>query len=162
MFAIECLIFELFLIKLWIIDPLQGNWSIFHDTILPCSGHLTTLLYREIEDSAINYSPSCRSKNFIFGTQVKIFLMKSESFLSLHWQLHNYHIDQSKSSLRERKTNSYSSFSEETYILYDQNIDFRLLNIHHSSFMWIKAYIHHIKWFSFFRKFVLNRSIQMD
>ncbi len=36
----------------------------------------------------INYSPSCHSKlvrpSFIFGTQIKIFLMKSERFLSLH------------------------------------------------------------------------------
>ncbi len=36
----------------------------------------------------INYSSSCRSKSvrpsFIFRTQIKIFLMKSESFLTLH------------------------------------------------------------------------------
>ncbi len=37
------------------------------------------------ESSVINYSPSCRSKpirpSFIFGTQIKIFFMKSESFI---------------------------------------------------------------------------------
>ncbi len=40
------------------------------------------------ENSVINYSPLCCSKPvrplFIFGTQIKIFLMKSESFLTLH------------------------------------------------------------------------------
>ncbi len=40
------------------------------------------------ENSVINYSPSCRSKpirpSFIFGTQIKSILMKSESFLTLH------------------------------------------------------------------------------
>ncbi len=42
---------------------------------------------RKHENSVINYSPSYRSKPlrplFIFGTQIKIFLMKSESFLTL-------------------------------------------------------------------------------
>ncbi len=37
------------------------------------------------ENSVINYSPSCRSKpvrlSFIFRAQIKIFLMKSKSFL---------------------------------------------------------------------------------
>ncbi len=41
----------------------------------------------------INYSPSCRSKpvrpSFIFGTQIKIFLMKSES---LHRQQRSYDV----------------------------------------------------------------------
>ncbi len=44
----------------------------------------------------INYSPSSCSKHerylFIFWTQIKIFLMKSEGFLTLHRQQHNYHI----------------------------------------------------------------------
>ncbi len=44
----------------------------------------------------INYSPSCHSKqvrlSFIFGTQIKIFLMTSESFLILHWQQHNFNV----------------------------------------------------------------------
>ncbi len=47
------------------------------------------------ENSVINYSPSCRSKpvrlSIIFGTQIKIFLMKSESFLTLHRQQGFYH-----------------------------------------------------------------------
>ncbi len=40
------------------------------------------------ENYVINYSLSCRSKPVrplvIFGTQIKIFVMKSESFLTLH------------------------------------------------------------------------------
>uniref|UniRef100_A0A672M767 Solute carrier family 25 member 29 n=1 Tax=Sinocyclocheilus grahami TaxID=75366 RepID=A0A672M767_SINGR len=42
------------------------------------------------ENSAINYSPSCRSKPvrplFIFRTQIKIFVMNSKSSLTLHRQ----------------------------------------------------------------------------
>ncbi len=34
--------------------------------------------------------------SFIFGTQIKIFLMKSESFLTLHRQQRNYHVQGSK------------------------------------------------------------------
>uniref|UniRef100_A0A673KNV9 Target of myb1 like 2 membrane trafficking protein n=1 Tax=Sinocyclocheilus rhinocerous TaxID=307959 RepID=A0A673KNV9_9TELE len=45
------------------------------------------------ENSVINYSPSCRSKpvrpSFIFRTHIKEFLMKSESFLTLHCQQWN-------------------------------------------------------------------------
>ncbi len=42
-------------------------------------------------------SPSCRSKpSFIFGTQSKIFLMKSESFLTLDRQQRNYHVQGSE------------------------------------------------------------------
>ncbi len=44
----------------------------------------------------VSLIPSCRSKpvrpSFIFGTQIKIFLIKSESFLTLHRQQRNYHI----------------------------------------------------------------------
>ncbi len=40
------------------------------------------------KNSVINYSPSCRFKHirpsFIFGTQIKIFWMESESSLTLH------------------------------------------------------------------------------
>jgi len=61
------------------------------------------LFTKKNANSFINYSPSCRSKPlrllFIFGIQMKVFLMKSESFLSLHWQLRNYHFDS--------KTNPY-------------------------------------------------------
>ncbi len=42
-----------------------------------------------------NYSPSCSEPVrplFIFRTQIKIFLMKYESFLTLHWQQGNYYI----------------------------------------------------------------------
>jgi len=64
------------------------------------------LVYTKNENSVIKYSPSCHSKpirlSFIFETQMKIFLMKSESFLFLHWQLRDYHIDVSK---RDRKMN---------------------------------------------------------
>uniref|UniRef100_A0A8C1PS54 receptor protein-tyrosine kinase n=1 Tax=Cyprinus carpio TaxID=7962 RepID=A0A8C1PS54_CYPCA len=47
------------------------------------------------ENSVINYSLSCRSKPvrslFVFRTQIKIFLMNSESSLTLHRQQCNYH-----------------------------------------------------------------------
>jgi len=43
----------------------------------------------------IIYSPSCRFKPVRFCSS---FLMKSESFLSLHWPLCNYYFDVSKSS----------------------------------------------------------------
>ncbi len=47
------------------------------------------------DNFVMNYSPSCCSKpvkhSFIFGTLIEIFLMKSESFLSLHRQQGNYH-----------------------------------------------------------------------
>ncbi len=49
------------------------------------------------ENSVINCSPLCHSKPagplFIFGTQIKVFLMKSKSFLSLQWQQRNYHVE---------------------------------------------------------------------
>ncbi len=54
------------------------------------------------ENSVINYSPSCLSKpvrpSFIFRTQIKIFLMKSESFLTLNRQQRNYHVQGPKRS----------------------------------------------------------------
>ncbi len=44
----------------------------------------------------LSSSSSCRSKPvrppFIFGTQIKIFLMISESFLTLHRQQHNWYV----------------------------------------------------------------------
>ncbi len=53
------------------------------------------------EKSVINYSPSCRSKpirpSLIFGTQIEIFEMKSESLLTFHRQQHNYHIQDPES-----------------------------------------------------------------
>ncbi len=48
------------------------------------------------ENYVINYSPSYHSKpvnpSFIFGTQIKMSLMKSESFLTLHRRQQNYHV----------------------------------------------------------------------
>ncbi len=48
------------------------------------------------EKPVINYSPSCRSKplrpSFIFRTQIRIVLMKSESFLTLHREKGSYHV----------------------------------------------------------------------
>ncbi len=48
--------------------------------------------YMMTELPVCNYSPSCRSKPvrplFIFGTQIKMFLIKSESSLTLHRQQH--------------------------------------------------------------------------
>ncbi len=45
------------------------------------------------ENDVMNYSPPCRSKpvrpSFIFRTQIKIFLMKSENSQTLHRQQHN-------------------------------------------------------------------------
>ncbi len=48
------------------------------------------------ENSVFKYSPSCCYKpvrpSFLFGTQTKIFLMKPKSYLTLHKQQRNYHI----------------------------------------------------------------------
>ncbi len=45
-------------------------------------------MFETVNLPKINYSPLCHSKpvrsSFIFGTQFKIFLMKSKSFLTLH------------------------------------------------------------------------------
>ncbi len=47
-------------------------------------------------NSVFNYSPSYNFKtirpSFIFRTQINIFFIKSESFLTLHWQQRNLHI----------------------------------------------------------------------
>ncbi len=49
---------------------------------------LKGLVHPKKKNSPINYSSSCRSKpvrpSFIFGTQIKIFLMESDSSLTLH------------------------------------------------------------------------------
>jgi len=56
--------------------------------------------------------------------------MKSESFPSLHWHLHNYHFDASK---RHLKTNPYELsglvqiFWRDSITLYDEQSEFRLL-----------------------------------
>ncbi len=48
----------------------------------------------------INYPLSCRSRavrpSFIFRTQIKIFLMKSESYLTLHRQQLNWKVPRSR------------------------------------------------------------------
>ncbi len=53
-------------------------------------------LYTDFFYSVIIYSPSCRSKPvrslFIFGTQIIICLMKSESSLTLHRQQCNWNV----------------------------------------------------------------------
>ncbi len=56
-----------------------------------CIKHFVVFVYLKIinENSVINYSPSCRSKTqktfvHLRKTQITIFLMKSESFLTLH------------------------------------------------------------------------------
>ncbi len=58
------------------------------------------------KNSVINYLLSCRSKpirpSFIFRTQMKIFLIKSESFLTLHTQS-NYHVQGSALTDTEEK-----------------------------------------------------------
>ncbi len=56
------------------------------------------LKVKKNENSVINYSLSCCSKpirpSFILGTQIKIFLMKSESFLTLHRVQYNWNVSQ--------------------------------------------------------------------
>ncbi len=55
-------------------------------------------------NSVINYSPSCRSKpvrpSFIFGTQIKICFIKSESSLTLHRQQCNWNVPRSRNVAR--------------------------------------------------------------
>ncbi len=52
------------------------------------------------ENSVINYSPSCCSKpvrpSFIFGRQIKMFLIKSENYLTLHSQQRNLNVPRSR------------------------------------------------------------------
>ncbi len=60
-------------------------------------------MFTQNENSVINYSPSCRSKpirpSFIFRTQIKMFLMKSESFLTLHRQQCNWNVSRLRSEI---------------------------------------------------------------
>ncbi len=78
------------------------EWFI-HKSVWSC-----LLTYRDSlpknENSVINYSPSCRSKPirplFIFGTQIKIFLMKYESSLTLHRQQCNCNVPRSRNVAR--------------------------------------------------------------
>jgi len=48
--------------------------------------------------------------SLIFGTEIKIFLMKSESFLTLHGQQSNYHIQGQETSERGREELFYQVF----------------------------------------------------
>ncbi len=72
------------------------------------------------ENSVINYSPSCCSKPvrplFIFGTQIKIFLLKSESFLTLYRQQHNYHVQGPESGSILMKLWEYFLYTRKTKI----------------------------------------------
>ncbi len=62
------------------------------------------LVHPQNENYVINYSPSCRSKpvrpSFIFRTQIKIFMMKCESFLTLHRPQHNCNVPRSRNVAR--------------------------------------------------------------
>ncbi len=62
-------------------------------------------------NSVINYSPSCQSKpvkpSFIFGTQIKIFLMHSESSLTLYRQHGYYHTIPSSAILEHNQHNQH-------------------------------------------------------
>ncbi len=42
--------------------------------------------------SLITYLMSFQTRKTIFGTQIKIFLVKSKSFLTLHRQQHNWNV----------------------------------------------------------------------
>ncbi len=56
------------------------------------------------ENSVINYSPLCRSNpirpSFIFITQIKIFVMKSESFLTIHRKQCNWNVPRPRNAVR--------------------------------------------------------------
>ncbi len=70
-------------------------------------------------NSVINYSPSRRSKpvrpSFIFGTQIKMFLMKSESYLILHRQQCHWNVPRSRNvvniSVKQAMWHQWLNFS---------------------------------------------------
>ncbi len=67
----------------------------FPEIIVPTfANSITNINGWNYEYSVINYSPLCRSirPSFIFGTQIKIFLMKSKSFLTLHRRQHTWNV----------------------------------------------------------------------
>ncbi len=72
------------------------------------------------ENSFIIYSPSCRSKPvrppFIFGTQIKNFLMESERSLTLHRQQGSLH-DQGPEKYQDDQQSSPCDISLSTVIL---------------------------------------------
>ncbi len=55
------------------------------------------------QNFVINYSPSCQPVRplFIFRTQVKIFLMKSKSFLTLHRRQHLWQVQVQKKGSKD-------------------------------------------------------------
>ncbi len=69
---------------------------------IPLRGALSFkgIVHPKNENSVINYSPSCRSRHvrpsFIFRTQFKMFLMKSQSYLTLHRQQRNWTVPRSR------------------------------------------------------------------
>ncbi len=68
-----------------------GLWIYIHNIVTwgSESGLFKEIVHPKNENSVFKYSPSCRSKpSFIFGTQIKMFLMISESYLILHRQQH--------------------------------------------------------------------------
>jgi len=87
---------------------------------------------------------------FIFGEQMKIFLMKSERFLSLHWQLCNYLFCAAKSSYRDHKTNpnelnewvskTFQKIHDRSWSIYEEKIEFRI--VHYQTYIYINIYIY--------------------
>ncbi len=91
----------------------------------------------------IKYSPSCRSKpvrhSFIFGTQIKMFLIKSESYQTLHRQQHNWKVPTYRNvintSVKQSIWHQWLNFSfaklREYFFLHKENKNNNLVN--HSS-----------------------------
>ncbi len=87
------------------------------------SDHCRQMLKRDSsprnENSVINYLPSCRSKSvrpsFIFRTQIKMFLMKSERYLILHRQQCNWNVPRSRNvvntSVKQSMWHQWLNFS---------------------------------------------------
>ncbi len=62
--------------------------------------HIKGIVHPKNENSVSNYSPSSFPvrPSFIFRTQIKIFLIKSESFLTLYRQQQNCNVPRSRNS----------------------------------------------------------------
>ncbi len=88
---------------------------------------LKSIVHPKNTNSVINYSPSCCSKpvrpSFVFGTQIKIFLMKSESFLTLHRQQGSNHV-QGPDRYQNHRQNSPCDISGSTVILWSYSNTF--------------------------------------
>ncbi len=121
---------------LWIVDSYLVRSS---DLNLEC---LKGLVHPKMK-IVINYSPSCRSKpvrpSFIFGTQIKMFFMKSESYQTLHRQQCNWNVPRSRNvvntSVKQSMWHQWLNFSfatlREYFFLRKENKNNNLLN--HSS-----------------------------